>query len=171
MKRAAKLAAKHYLEDVSMQVERVNHKNDFSASITKDAHREINNRQCARLENIKAQMKNSLVESKVLNAKLQQSINLKKVGDHQGNASEFTNLVLGFSEKLEDYAADLIEATVEKQRDRRMKGIISAHKQLRQLSEQYSQASLRKSRRGSISSLNSSRSGRSGYRSAKSNKS
>jgi len=71
VKRAAKLAAKTYLEDVSMLVETVNHKKDFSASILKDAHRGINDRQCARLENIKAQMKNSLVESKALNAKLQ----------------------------------------------------------------------------------------------------
>ena len=54
MKRAAKLAAKHYLEDVSMMVEKVNTKKEFSASIIKDAHRGINDRQCARLENIKA---------------------------------------------------------------------------------------------------------------------
>jgi len=63
---------------------------------------------------------------------------LKKVGDNQGNASEFTNLVLGFSEKLEGYAADLIEATAEKQKDKRMKGLISANKEIRhmrQLSE------------------------------------
>ena len=103
-------------------------------------------------------MKNSLVESRVLNAKLQQSINLKKVGDHQGNASEFTNLVLGFSDKLENYAADLIEATVEKQRDKRMRGLISANKEVRrQLSECASQESYRRSRRGSISSCGSSR--------------
>ena len=52
---------------------------------------------------------------------------MKKVGSGgRGNASEFTDLVLGFSDKLEGYAADLIEATVEKQRDKRMKGMISA---------------------------------------------
>ena len=58
-------------------------------------------------------MKNSLVESKTLNKKLQQSINLRG-SDGKGNASEFTDLVLGFSDKLESYAADLIEATAEK---------------------------------------------------------
>lgn len=56
-----------------MMVEKVNHNKNkgFDKAVLKDAHQQINGRQCARLENIKAQMKSSLVESKTLNARLQ----------------------------------------------------------------------------------------------------
>ena len=56
VKRAAKLAAKTYLDDVSMMVEKVNLKKKrcFDRAVTKKAHKEINGRQCARLEMIKA---------------------------------------------------------------------------------------------------------------------
>ncbi len=87
------------------------------------------------MEIIKAQMKDSLIQSRLLNEKLKTSYGLKKVGDHQGVATEFTDLVLGFSDKLESYAADLIEAGERKQRNRRMKSMISVMSETRKFRE------------------------------------
>ena len=78
-------------------------------------------------------MKDSLYESKILNEKLKTSYGLKNAGEHQGQTSEFTELVLGFSDKLENYAADLIEATATKKRNKRMKSMMQQIQRNRQL--------------------------------------
>ena len=55
VKRAAELVAKNYLEDISNHVKKVNRTTKtFEPSVLKNAHQEINGRQCARLEYIKA---------------------------------------------------------------------------------------------------------------------
>ena len=163
------------MQDVTSMVTKANDHavKKFSTTILKNAHQEINGRQNARLEMIKEQMKDSLYESKLLNEKLKTSYGLKKVGEHQGHTSEFTELVLGFSDKLENYAADLIEATATKKRNKRMKSMmqqIQKNRKLKELSETYSQSSRGRSRRGSMESNFSSQSKRS-LKSFKSNRS
>ena len=55
VQRAAELAAKTYLEDVTNMVSKVNKQpKTFAPALLKNAHQEINGRQCARLEYIKA---------------------------------------------------------------------------------------------------------------------
>ena len=91
----------------------------------------------------------------MLNEKLKTSYGLKNAGEHQGNTTEFTELVHGFSDKLENYAADLIEATTAKKRNKRMKSMmqqIKKNRKLKELSETYSQSSRGRSRRGSMDS-------------------
>lgn len=75
---------------------------------TKQTQEEIGKRQGIRLNVIKQQMKESLVQSQAIKQRLQGG---------KGHGSDFTNLVLGFSDKVHKMASDLTMMSINKSRD------------------------------------------------------
>ena len=73
---------------------------------------------------------------------MKNSVDVAALGEHKGRASEFTDLVLGFSEKVERIATDLALLTDEKSKDRRMINYIKTVQENRSLIKQLSEKKL-----------------------------
>lgn len=88
----------------------------FAEHHTRRTQGEINQRQGIRLNIIKEQMKESLMQSNIIRQKL--------AGNDNG--TEFKELVMGFSDKVQWMANDLCHLEVERERDSRLKAYLFA---------------------------------------------
>ena len=105
VKRATDLTTKAYIEEVNRRVDQAQRLNtqsikEFGPRKMKAAYKGINERQGARLLNLKQQMQESLIETHQLMAKLQSSACTDEE-TQKGGVSQFNSLVLGFSSNLE----------------------------------------------------------------------
>jgi len=107
VKRAASLVSQKYLDHVESKVLAMSTIKPIDEKFTKQAQEEINYRQGIRLNIIKEQMKESLIQSNSLKSRFE-------------SGGEFTDLVLGFSEKVHRIATDLTWMQVEKHRESKL---------------------------------------------------
>jgi hypothetical protein len=87
-------------------------------------------------------MRESLLDSSALRYRMKNSVDVAALGEHKGRASEFTDLVLGFSEKVERIATDLALLTEEKAKDKRMMNFIKTVQENRSMIKQLSEKKL-----------------------------
>lgn len=86
VQRAAALTTKAYLDEVNQRVlnasQHAHSIREFGPRKMKAAYKQINERQGARLQNLKQQMQESLIETHMLQAKLQNSSNFEDGGGY-----------------------------------------------------------------------------------------
>lgn len=73
-------------------------------------------------------MQESLKETIVDRYRLKNSVDVETIGEGQGVASEFTNLVLSYSDKIERMVAENLELEKKRELDRRLEEYVSMMK-------------------------------------------
>lgn len=128
VQRAAELTAKRYLEDIKQRVDVCNRDTQlmYDPLDMRDAARQIHHRQGARLEKLKMEMQESLRQTQNLKGCLESNSNYHRETrdwnqketrqSRKQEVSPFNSLVLGFSEKMKQYATNLVEHTELKRR-------------------------------------------------------